>query len=72
MLWDIWEKEVVCVADVSVVPSMIETKWTRQIEVSLGVENTKEHQVGSVTASIQIAYPLCVDKVGAKRIFCKA
>ena len=63
MLWDIWEKEVVCAADVSVVPRMIESKWTRKIEVGLGVENTKEHEVGSVTASIQIAHSRCDDKV---------
>ena len=52
-----------CAADVSVVPRMIESKWTRQIEVGLGVENTKEHEVGSVTASVQIAHSRCDDKV---------
>ena len=63
MLWDIWEKDVVCAADVSVVPRMVESKWTRQVEVGLGVENTKELDVGSVTASIQKVHSRCDDKM---------
>ena len=33
MLWDIWEKEVVC-ADISVVPWLIESQWTASIQMA--------------------------------------